>query len=110
MATAIAGRYITAREIREEWERTNQLPRGDRLAARIGLGERVTKRDDALFERFGLPYLESHPDQWIAINEQGKVLLAESSLALNDLVSKFFEPGSFVKRRLNEARGHRMGL
>jgi hypothetical protein len=110
VATATIERHLTAQEIRDEWQRTCRLPEGERLTARLALGERVAEKGEALFDRYGLPYLKSHPDKWIAIDDNGQVLIADTSLELNDLIGKSFEPGSYVKRRLNDARGHRIGL
>ena len=110
MATAIAERHISAREFCDEWQRLRRLNSLEADLAREVLMQRVDKRDEALFERYGRTYLESDYGKWIAIDESGRVLIAPTASEVGHLATQEFEPGSFAVRRLNEIGGHRMGF
>jgi len=74
------------------------------------LRSRVRSRDDYLFERYGRPYLNSHPGQWIAIALDGRVLTRQTAGEAGWAASEAFGPGNFTIRKLAESPGHAVGL
>ena len=64
--------------------------------------ERLGRRNDALFERYGRPYLTTHPDQWIAIAPDGRVLIRERASDLVWDARETFGNADFASRKLNE--------
>lgn len=50
----------------------------------------------SLYERYGKPLEETHQGQYIAISEEGKVLLGNSLVELMQRAKATFGPGSFI--------------
>jgi hypothetical protein len=110
MPIAVSDRPITAKEFRDEWQRLRRLNSLEANLAREMLMERVFQRDEALFEKFGRTYMDTHYGDWIAIHEDGRIILAKTATEAGRQATETFEPGSFAVRRLNEIGGHQMGF
>jgi len=100
--------WITGEEYNQERLRLIEAGVSDDDPRFAELRERLGRRNEYLFERYGRPYLKSHPDQWIAISPDGRVLIRARSGELAHDARLEFGSADFASRRLNEKEpGHR---
>lgn len=60
----------------------------------------IIERDNALYERYGKPLEEDHVGEYVAISEEGEILLSEDLLALVDQALERFGSGKVALRKV----------
>ena len=101
-------RWITGAEFGEERRRLLEGNVPDDDPRFQELYRRVDERDDYLFERYGRPYIESHPGKWIAISLEGEVIIRDTAGELSWAAREKFGGGNFSKRKLADFPGHQI--
>ena len=61
---------------------------------------RRAKLDDQLYARYGRPLEAEHQGGFVAISDQGAVLLGDDELTLTTQAVEQFGPGAFALRRI----------
>src|SRR5579862_4248509 len=100
--------WITGEEFNRERRRLIDAGVPDRAPEFQALYERLGERDDYLYERFGKPYLESHPGQWIAISADGEVIIHPDPVEVMRESRRRFGPGNASLRRLADPPGFQL--
>jgi hypothetical protein len=72
----------------------------------VELNERVHQRDEALWELFGKPYMETYRGKWIAIALDGTVIIRDTASEVVWAGARAFGEGNFAMRKLAEFPGH----
>ncbi len=97
---------ITGEEYGRERRRLIQAQVPDDAPEFRALRERVIARDNYLFERYGKPYLHSHPGKWIAISLDGRTLFRDTAGEASWAADEEFGIGNHTLRKLAEFPGH----
>jgi hypothetical protein len=100
--------WITGEEFGRERRRLIAAGVPDDAPEFQALVRRVLERDDSLFERYGKPYLETHPGKWIAISLGGEVLVGDTAGEVIWEATETFGAGNFAMRKLADFPGHRI--
>jgi hypothetical protein len=100
--------WITREELGREWRRLMQEKVTEDAPAYQEFLRRVLVRDDFLFERYGLPSMETHPGQWIAISLDGQVILRNTSAEAAHAAREQFGGGNHAIRKLADFPGCRL--
>ena len=58
------------------------------------------RKDDRLYRRFGRPLEAEHAGEFVAISDDGHVLLGTDEWALSDLAVERFGAGNFALRKI----------
>jgi hypothetical protein len=73
----------------------------------VALRHRVRERDEALWDRYGRAYMDSHPGKWIAIAADGRVIIRDTASKTIWAAGEEFGDGNFAMRKLADFPGHR---
>jgi hypothetical protein len=97
--------WITGEEFARENRRLIEAGVPDEAAEFQALFTRVRERDDALFERYGKPLLQSHYGKWAAISPAGGVIIRDTAGEAVWAGAETFGEGEFALRRLADFPG-----
>jgi hypothetical protein len=101
--------WISAEEFTREWRRLMDLDLPPDAAESNQLLERLGRRNDELFERYGRPLVAQHPNRWVAIATDGRVLIRDYSWEARRDGEAAYGVHNFAVRKLNdEFQGHRI--
>jgi hypothetical protein len=100
--------WITAEEIGQEWQRLHSLPLLIDSPEYEELFHRINERDESLYDRYGRPYIKTHPGKWIAIATDGRVLLRDSAGELGWAADEEFGIGNYASRKLAPFPGYEL--
>ena len=65
------------------------------------------RQDDQLYDRYGRPLEAGHAGEFVAISDEGDLLLGADELALTLLAVERFGAGNYVLRKIGaETEGH----
>jgi hypothetical protein len=92
---------ITAEEFRNEWRRLRERRLPFDAPEVTALIERLGRRNDVLFERFGRRLVDANQDKWVAISTEGETLIRDTSWEARRDAEARFEAGGFAVRKLN---------
>lgn len=110
MSVSEARTLITGQDVGHERRRLLAMGLSDDSPEMAELWRRMDERDEYLFERYGRPFLETHPGEWIAISLDGEVFLADTAGEVVWLATERVGRGNFCSRKLGPIPGHRIGL
>lgn len=102
--------WITGEELGRERRRLITAHVPDEAPEFRDLWARVDARDDALYERYGKPLLDTYPGKWIAISLEGTTVVRDTAGEAGRAASEAFGPGNFALRKLAPFPGLTMGL
>src|SRR5262249_17902699 len=100
--------WITGEEIGRERRRLIAAGVPDDAPEYRAFVARIVARDDHLYERYGKPYLQSHPGKWIAIALDGQVIIRDTAGEVSWAARAAFGGGNFAKRKLAAFPGHEL--
>src|SRR5947207_11407046 len=100
--------WITGEEIGRENRRLIEAGKPDDSPEFRELIARIVARDDALYERYGKRYLDTHYGKWIAISLDGQVIIRDTAGEATWAASEAFGDGNYAKRKLAEFPGHEL--
>ena len=98
-------RWITGEEYVAEWQRlraAGSLPRSPQYLA---LRDRIQRRDDFIWEKFGKLLLEKHPGKWAAIHLSGETIIEAKQVDALRKGKERFGTGGFCLRKLSDPLG-----
>src|SRR5438874_12458100 len=98
--------WITGEEFGRERRRLIEAGVPDDAPEFKTLFARMRERDEHYFELYGRPYLDTHPNKWIAIAFDGRVLIRNTASELVWDGAREFGQGNFCTRKLNDFGGH----
>jgi len=101
-------KWITGEELGRVRRRLIELGVPDDAPEFQELWRRVDERDDYLFERYGRPYMETHPGKWIAISLEGEVFLGDTATEVTWRATERVGRGNYSKRKLTASGGHEL--
>lgn len=101
METLTQRDWISADEFRTEWRRLRELRLLEDSPEVTDLLDRVGRRDDALFERYGRHLVDANPNKWVAISLDGETLIRDASWQAHRDGEARFGPSAFALRKLN---------
>jgi hypothetical protein len=73
------------------------------MPSTLGLQEWIAsraERDDRLYERFGNPLEAAHRGEFVAIGDDGEMILGTDELLVAREATERFGPGNFALRRI----------
>lgn len=107
MTTLPKSNWITGDEYSREWQRLQAKGVEASESEAAQLLERLGRRNDELFERYGRPLIQIHPEKWVAISADGEVLIRDQSWQARKDGEAAFGAHNFAVRKLNEEfQGH----
>jgi hypothetical protein len=98
--------WITGEEIGRENRRLIEAGVPDEAPEFRALIDRITARDNYLYERHGKGYLDTHRGKWIAIALDGQVIIRNTSGEVAWAAAEAFGDGNYCLRKLAEFPGH----
>jgi hypothetical protein len=100
--------WITGEEIGRENRRLVEAGIPDEAPEFRELIARIVARDNALYERYGKKYLDTHPGKWIAISADGQVIIRKTAGEVTWAATAAFGEGNYAKRKLASFPGHEL--
>ena len=107
MSIAMERRWITGEEYGAERRRLIAQGCGYGSPEYRALQQKVSERNDYIWQTYAVPLLPHHPGKWIAVSVDGEVLFADRELDAMKQGRARFGPGNYLLARLDEARGAR---